>query len=650
MGKNLEVYFNEFNTNIGNTVYLPLVSGLLTSYAKTIPEIKDNYEFMPYNFIIDSPDKIISKYNNPGVAAFSSSIWNSNLNLEIASKVKEKFPESLIVFGGPNVPFDGEEFFREYPFIDITSRGEGTQTFAEILKRSLESRDFSGIDGISYRGKNGEHIKNQKESELVKDLDTYPSPYLDGTFDKVMQENPDFKFQAIVETNRGCPFSCSYCFWGEGSKKVRFYGLDTVKKTIEWLAENKLDYVVSADGNFGMFKRDLEIAQMLTDTKKKFGFPEKFRVNYAKNAEENVFHIGKLLHEFEMEKGITLSRQTNSPLASANVNRKNINMEMYACLQKKYDELKIPTYTELILGLPGETYESFVDGLEDILETGINNQIFVYHCQVYPNTELANEEYQKKHGIGTKKVALSGIHSSLKPEGAIEEYEELIVSTNSMPEKDWVNSAKMSWMMQMMHGLKLGFYSSHYLLDQHDAKYTDFYKYILESGPKESEILNKELKNLDDSVNSLLNQEIYRSILPGFGTMYWEPEEAGYLRLVKDKDSFYEDLFHLTKKFLNEGDKSFDEDKLKEVFKYQNARIPSYSSLPEKEYNFEYNVPEYFESFLNGKNIEIQNKPQTMILKDVRDFKENKEEFGIHTVLRGRKSNKIPYPVEINNL
>jgi putative methyltransferase len=652
MEKNMEVYFNEFNTAMGNTVYLPLVSGLLSSYSKTIPKIKENYEFMPFLFMRDDPEKIFSQYKNPSVAAFSSSMWNSNLNLEIASRVKKKFPESLIVFGGPDVPFDAERYFQINPFIDITVRGEGEKTFSEILERFIESRDFEGIDGTSYRKNEGKYVKNKKERELAKELDIFPSPYLDGTFDKIIEDNPELKFQSIVETNRGCPFLCSYCFWGQGglNKKIRFYGLDRVKDTMDWIAQKKLEYVVCADANFGMFKRDLEIAQSLVEIKKKYGFPEKFRVNYGKNSEDKIFDIGKLLHENDMEKGITLSRQTNSPIAAANVNRKNIKMETYTSLQKKYDKANIPTYTELILGLPGETYDSFTDGLETILQAGINNQIFVYHCQVYPNTELADKEYQKKHGIITKKVALSGIHSSLKPEGSIEEYEELITSTNSMPEKDWIKSTKMSWIMQMFNGLKLGFFPSHYLFDNHKIKYTELYRHLIESEPSNLGMFNKELENLGNSVNSILNQDIYRSILPEFGTTYWEPEEAGYLRLTKNKDLFYKDFLSLTEEFLKSKRENFNEEILKEVFEYQKARIPYYNYPNKLEYSFEYNIPEYFDNYLKGNKVELQKKPQIMALKNVKDFKGNKEEFAIQVLLRGRKSNKILYPVEFNNL
>jgi len=642
----MKVYLNEFNAAMENTVYLPIVSGNLSSYAKKSSVVNKNYEFMPFLFMKDDPDKIFSGYKQPSIAAFSVSMWNSNLCLEVARRVKERFPETLIVFGGPNVPFNAEIYFKNNPFIDVTARGEGEATFTKILERFVESSDFEGIGGISYRDKKGRYVKNEKEASLVEHLDNLPSPYLDGTFDNVIIINPKMNFQAIVETNRGCPFLCSYCFWGQGglNKKFRFAGLERVKEIAEWIGKNKISYVSCADSNFGMFKRDLDIAQFFVDAKQKWGFPEKFRVNYGKNAEENIFQIGRLLHQNDMEKGITLSRQTNSAEAAANVNRKNIRMETYNALQKRYNETGIPTYTELILGLPGETYASFSDGLERILHSGIN-QVIVYHCQVYPNTELDDENYKKRFSIRISRVPLNGVHTSPSPSKSITEYEELVVSTSSMPEEEWKKSTKLAWTAQLLHGLKIGFYPLVYLKNIQGIRYTDFYEYLFQSESTGSSIFDEELNSFNESINSILTQKSYRSILPEFSPFYWEQEETSYLRIIKNKERFYDEFFRLASEFLRIKNKDFDKRTLEEVFGYQRARVPDLNLPSKTEFFFEYNIPEYFNRCFI-ENRALVNKPQKMVLKDVRDFKGDKKEFAVHILLRGRKSGKMLYPVE----
>ena len=136
------VYLNEFNIVMGNTTYLPLVSGLLRAFAETKEKIINNYQFMPFLFHIDNPRTILSNYDNPSIAAFSESMWNEQLCLKVAADLKIYWPNCLIVFGGPQVPHHPEQYFTKHPFIDVTVRGEGEEQFANILERFLISRNL----------------------------------------------------------------------------------------------------------------------------------------------------------------------------------------------------------------------------------------------------------------------------------------------------------------------------------------------------------------------------------------------------------------------------------------------------------------------------------------------------------------------------
>ena len=114
---------------------------------------------------------------------------------------------------------------------------------------------------------------------------------------KIFLLSDEINFQAIVETNRGCPYMCSFCFWGMGgfNKKFRFFSLSRIKEIAEWCGKNRIKYIFCADSNFGIFERDLEVVNCFVQAKLKYGFPEKFRVCYAKNAENRVYEISKLL-------------------------------------------------------------------------------------------------------------------------------------------------------------------------------------------------------------------------------------------------------------------------------------------------------------------------------------------------------------------
>ena len=636
------IYFNEYNILMENTVYLPLVSGSLQAYAQTDSTIVENYEFMPFIFHNDFPDRILSQYDNPDVAAFSVSMWNANLSLEIAKEVKQNFPDCLIVAGGPHVPFDAGDWFKQYPFVDVTARSDGEMTFVEILKRNLVSRDFIGIDSLSYVDQDGRVIKN-RERPIEKDLDIFPSPYIKGgPFDKLIEES-GIDFQAIVETNRGCPFKCSYCFWGNDlNTKFRHFSLDRVEQVSNWLGENKIEYVFCADSNFGMFKQDPEKARSIARAKEKHGFPQRFRVCYGKNAEKSIFETAKILSDADLAKGITLARQSNNPDTLEANHRKNIPVAMYNELERRYHEEDMSTYTELILGLPGETYESFKKGLEEILQGGVDNQSYIYRCQVYPNTQLGNPDFQKNHGVIIKRIPLTEVHCAVHNKNSVVEHEDIIIGTNTMSTEDWQRGSVLSWFSQFSHGLGSGRHISDYLFDRHNVNYTDFYEYIGDRNMKvNTPIINGIVNDLHERTELILQGHAHSVVVPEFGNVYWDPEEASFFGVSDNKDKFYNEMFELTREYLIGLGKEFDEDELREVIEYQNARTPDYFSLEERTFNFDRNIPEYFSRFFNGE-VELKRIPQTMTLSEDRKYNGDKKKFATD-IVRRRRNNEILY-------
>lgn len=334
---------------------------------------------MPFLYHIDAPDRILAQYDAPDVAAFSLSMWNEQLNLKIAAEVKRRWPDCLVVFGGAQVPHEPSAFFAEHGFVDVAVRGEGEEAFTEILERRAAGRDFAEIPGVSYRDGAGVVHVSRTERPFNRDLNAYPSPYLEGLFDDLIAaQGPDLEFQAIIETNRGCPFHCTFCYWGRGglSRKYRYHDTDRVLAEIEWCARNRIRYVFNADSNFGMHRRDQEIAEFIVATKQKYGFPEKFRTCYGKNTDDKIFRIGSLFHRHQLEKGITLSRQSNDDQVLKNIKRSNIKMATYQSLQERFNDEDIPIYSELILGLPGETVATFRNGISEVLQAGLKNQLF----------------------------------------------------------------------------------------------------------------------------------------------------------------------------------------------------------------------------------------------------------------------------------
>ena len=640
------VYFNEYNILMGgNTTYLPLVSGILRSYAEESTKILDSYSFQKFIFHVDSVENIIAQYTvQPFLAAFSLLMWNEQLSLTVAREIKKKYPECIIVFGGASVPHNAVNFMNKFNFVDVCIRGEGEESFTDLLEYLVDNKPLNNLPGLVFRNKNGKVCNNEGERPNNRDLDIYPSPYLMGIFDEVIKDNSHFDFQAIIETNRGCPFQCTYCYWGKGglSRKYRFHSLERVRDEIVWMGKNKIGYVFNADSNFGMHRRDIEIAKYLVDTKKEFGFPEKFRTCYGKNTDDKIFKVAKLLRDNNLEKGITVSYQSFDSQVQVNIKRKNIKISSAHNLQSRFNKENVPVYTELILGLPGESVETWKFGIDKIFESGLKNQLFVYICQVYPNTELDDSNYREEFGVITKSIELNEIHGLIRSQKYVTEYENIIVQTNSMPIADWKKMLKFSWIVMLFQGLKIGFFITRYLNDILNISYSDFLWFISDMEWKDQKysIFFQELSELEGKVDYILEGGGRGCVMKEFSDIYWEPEEASFLRLAGDFDAFIDELHSLTRFFLLKRNKEFCEEELMDVVQYQSMCLPRVNLPSITNRVFSYNVPEYFESCFSSNTIPLVKKQQVFEVEP-RDYKGDILKFSRESLLWARKSGNI---------
>ena len=586
------VYFNEYNLLMGSggVAYLPLVSGILCANAKKITKIKESFKFHKFIFHPDVPENILKKYSKeiPHIATFSISMWNEQLSLKVAKILKDKY-NTLIIFGGASCPHDPTKYFIKYPFIDIAIRAEGEDSFNDILLRYLnDQKNFSKIANVAFRDqKTKKCIINYEKINFTKDLDIYPSPYLSGEFDYLLPEEKFHNYQVIIETNRGCPFLCTYCYWGKGGNttKYRFHSLDRVFGEIDWIARKKIKYLFNADSNFGMHRRDLEIAEKLVESKNNTGYPEKFRTCWEKNTSEQIFKIANLLHTNDLTKGVTLARQTNSAKVLKNVKRDNIKLDVYTELEKKFNNFQIPVYAEMIMGLPGETYKSWTDGLGSLLNTNINNQIFVYQAEIYPNTELNEDSYRKKHGIKTAKIELQETHCTPKEQTWLKEYQEIVVETYSMTKKDWKKRNLFSIVLMVIHSFKVGFYIMNYLKNEMQISGKNFIEFICDNANKRQHpiIYSNFIKKIDNWCNGILAGKARSVYDSKYSDVYLDIEELIFLEISGEFGLFYDELKKLVQDLIAKQDYNLSTELEKnykiinEIFMYQDLRMPRVS-------------------------------------------------------------------------
>lgn len=645
----MRVQLNEFNIRLGRHCYLPLATGLLRAYAEQDPMIDAAYEFAPFLYHVDTVASIMRAYEQPvDVAAFSVSVWNEQLNLAVAAEVSQRWPGCLIIFGGLQVPDDATDYLRRYPFIDVAIRREGEAAFAEVLRRHVDGDDFRGIPQVTCRTVDGGIHYCPEDKEFKKDLHELPSPALMGLFDGLLAlRGDDLEFSYVLETNRGCMYSCSFCEYGLGQHKLSYYGLDRVYGEIDWVGQNKIEYLLGADANFGLLPRDLEIAEYLVAAKKKYGCPDKFRVNYGKNSGDKIYKVGMLLHEADMTKGITLARQSNSPEALKAIKRANIKMSTYQELQTRFNDAGVPTYSEFIVGLPGETYESWVNGLDEVVAAGMKNQVLIYPLMALPNTDMGRKWYQEQYGIKTVRIELAEVHGTMRGADLVSEYEDIIISTSTMSTEDWRRAVIYSWVFGALYCMKLGYFIIVYLLDRHEVKPSELIQFILEETAAGwgGSVWHEELEQYNYTLDGVLDDgRPLATVLLDYGNVYWGGEEATFLRCADRLGVFYTELAALVRRLLRAKGVAVDVVEVNEVIEYQSLRVPRLAAKEEVSWAFGFNLHSYFESVFTSNPVPLMQGMQVVRAQPV-DFDGNKQRYAREAVLFGRKSGKILVPV-----
>ena len=198
--------------------------------------------------------------------------WNFNLGCEFFRMMREISPRTICVMGGPNIPLeDGprSEFIKRNRLIDFYAYLEGEEAFAALVARAYESgldrqkMKSTPLDGFIHRISDTEVMKGNMLGRR-RNLDEIPSPYLTGWMDKFF----DGKLSPMMETNRGCPFSCTFCHEGNQLiSKVNHFSIERVKAELDYIAAavqrapNLISNLMFADPNFAMYERDYEIVE-----------------------------------------------------------------------------------------------------------------------------------------------------------------------------------------------------------------------------------------------------------------------------------------------------------------------------------------------------------------------------------------------------
>src|SRR6185369_4657117 len=180
--------------------------------------------------------------------------------------------------------------------------------------------------------------------------------------------------------------------------------------------------------------------------------PVALSVQNTKNATERAYLTQKILSDAGLNKGVALSMQSVDMTTLEAIKRDNISLGTYMELQRRFTKDKVETYSDLILGLPGETYESFVKGVDQLMENGQHNRIQFNNLSILPNAEMGDPAYQAKYGMVTIESKIINIHGErVESDAEIVEMQELVIATNTMPKDDWARTRAFCWWAGLLH-------------------------------------------------------------------------------------------------------------------------------------------------------------------------------------------------------
>ena len=553
-----KLYFVEVDSvysNFEKKLKLPYSTGLIWSYCLQNQEIKNNYELADWICYRDDIDVVFDKIENPSIVGFSCFTWNWKFNKILEKKIKDKYPNCLIVFGGKEPPneqwlLQNPEWYKDYPYLDIIVHGEGELTFEEILLETLKDKpDYTTIEGCSIINKNS-YITTLSRQRIT-DLRESPSPYLDGLFDDIYEryKKEGFIFSAVLESARGCPYSCTFCEIGDSYfTKVNQQPLEQLFSEIEWIGSRGIDYIDDANSNFGLYyDRDMEIAKFLVQCNEKYGNPQTYRVDWAKSKAEKLFNIAKVLHSVGLHRGMTLALQSMNEPTLKSIKRKNLvdDSDMKR-ITKLYEDAGISTYVEIILGLPDETLESFKQGLCKILELGEHNYAGMYVLAALRNTPFGDKNYIKKHGIKTKRI-LAPIARWVEPPDKIYEEVDLVIEHNKLTTPEWVEMYLFSWLVSACHHMGFTQYISRFFREHCEIEYEEFYKKLFNyafDNPKS--IIGQELIETKNHITKIITEPKPKTLwgrkIGEFSNFQGEKEEVSALIFIKNKNKFYKEF------------------------------------------------------------------------------------------------------------
>lgn len=630
--KEIKIGLVQLNNSFSGQYYFPLSAGMLQAYAQTHLSFPGRFKFLSPLYTFMPIEQAIDKLSEADLLGLSLYVWNFENSMAIAQEFKNRFPERIVIVGGPHVP-DGskqfqrnktgglkkngtkracmtEEFHRNHPYIDIAVHGEGERAFRHILEQftvdGLTNR--SNLPSISYVDINGDFHHNPR-IERMRDLSDVPSPYLTGVFDSLIADRPEQKWIAMWETDRGCPYQCTYCDWGGAVEdKISVFPIEQVAAEIEWFGQHKIPYIFLANANFGILKRDAEIAKLLAEIKNKYGCPDAISVQNAKNPKIHTIEALEILEKAGLNKATVVSIQSKNRETLKAVRRENMKTEEYQTIQKRLRAKGVYTMTDYIIPMPLETYESVLNGISEIITDGQYDRIQFNNLSILPNAEMGNPEYQEKYGMEIIRAKIVNYHGKKNASiSGIEEHQQLVIATNTMPREEWVKTRAFCHLVSLLFFDKLLQIPIIALHETYQISYRQIWEKVMTKvrQPQEFPVFSEIFSFFEQHARDMQNgvqEEMMHS--PNWLDIWWYPDEYIFIGLCRNNklEAFFQEAGKLLADCIEPSQSA---DILLDAIKLNRSLIKLPFRTTDLELSLSYNIWEFYRAVMVGQTISI---------------------------------------------
>jgi radical SAM superfamily enzyme YgiQ (UPF0313 family) len=451
-------------THVGETgagsYSFPLGASLILSEAKKI--FGDQIETQIFKYPDDFAEYLNA--NRPRIVGFSNYNWNFKLSCEFAKKIREKWDDTIIIFGGPNYPVSSEEsqkkFLENSPFVDFYVAHEGELAAVELFRRLIDhdldaealKSTLDAMPNVHYLHE-GQLVTGPVMDRIMSLSDT-PSPYTSGMMDKFF----DGVLVPLMQTNRGCPFGCSFC--QEGTKyynKIRWSEADRISSDLRYIAEKSTadkkmtsPDLILADSNFGMYKQDLETCHDIAALQDKFGWGENIQVSSGKNQKERVIEAATILRGAI---NLSASVQSVDEVVLANIKRSNISTEAFVEYGAHAKKMGAVSYSEIILALPGDSFEAHSKSIYSMIDAGMN-YLRIYQMMLLSGSEISSDPERVLHEYISRWRVMPRCFGNYRLWGEeffVAEVEEICVGNITLPYEDYLRCRDLDLIVEIFY-------------------------------------------------------------------------------------------------------------------------------------------------------------------------------------------------------